>query len=389
MIQFENKGLIDLNTIKTFGVSVKEGENPFGRFGTGFKYALAVLLRTGHKVTLWRGRTRYEASMKVRRFRGVKKEVVRIGDIDMPFTADLGKDWEPWQAFREFYCNAADEGGFTSYVTENTSRAGYTRIVVEGAGIEDAYRIRDTIMLDVKRTPLWSNGEVEVHAGASKYIFFRGVRIMTLNNPSKYTYNVLGNIDLTEDRTARYDWQIKARIGVYMQGADLPVSTFVEMIASGEDWFESEINYSNIYPVSDSFAEACRAVEHDHSRVNRSAIAAMRADRSYHADMDEIELGEKDKAMLEYAKVMLSKGMNIIVDKYPVHVVRSLGEGVIGLAENGRILLSYECFRKGDRTLIGTYYEEYLHLETGLTDCTRPMQNRVIDDLVSVLCNKG
>src|ERR1700733_12022356 len=51
MIVFENYGEIEIDAITTFGVSVKEGPNPIGFFGTGLKYAVAVLLRHGCKVS--------------------------------------------------------------------------------------------------------------------------------------------------------------------------------------------------------------------------------------------------------------------------------------------------------------------------------------------------
>jgi len=54
-IAFQNDGELDLRLMATFGCSVKETNNPIGFFGTGLKYALAVLLRTGHKVTVHLG----------------------------------------------------------------------------------------------------------------------------------------------------------------------------------------------------------------------------------------------------------------------------------------------------------------------------------------------
>lgn len=51
-IYFSNPGHIELDTIRTMGVSVKEGENPIGYFGTGLKYAIATLLRTDHIISL-------------------------------------------------------------------------------------------------------------------------------------------------------------------------------------------------------------------------------------------------------------------------------------------------------------------------------------------------
>lgn len=45
MIIFRNKGVIDPKSITTFGVSSKENPGAIGFFGTGLKYAIAILLR--------------------------------------------------------------------------------------------------------------------------------------------------------------------------------------------------------------------------------------------------------------------------------------------------------------------------------------------------------
>lgn len=47
MIIFRNAGTIDPKSITTFGVSSKENPGAIGFFGTGLKYALAILLRHG------------------------------------------------------------------------------------------------------------------------------------------------------------------------------------------------------------------------------------------------------------------------------------------------------------------------------------------------------
>jgi hypothetical protein len=61
-VYFANAGLIDLDVIRVMGVSVKTNDNPIGYFGTGLKYAIATLLRTGHTVTLKRGGRDHEFS---------------------------------------------------------------------------------------------------------------------------------------------------------------------------------------------------------------------------------------------------------------------------------------------------------------------------------------
>lgn len=113
MIVFETNGEIDVAAITTFGVSVKVGDNPIGMFGTGLKYGVAVLLRTGHRVTGFIGEEPIEFSTRRQLIRGRAFEVVELRRGDgqpesAGFTTDLGKTWQVWMAYRELYCNARD-----------------------------------------------------------------------------------------------------------------------------------------------------------------------------------------------------------------------------------------------------------------------------------------
>jgi len=61
-IIFKNNGIIDLDFIRSFGVSVKENDNPIGFFGTGLKYAIAILLREKQEVSVFLGKEEYKFS---------------------------------------------------------------------------------------------------------------------------------------------------------------------------------------------------------------------------------------------------------------------------------------------------------------------------------------
>ena len=93
MISFQNLGLIDIRGITTFGVCVKETKTPIGYFGTGLKYAIAIALRHGCKVSMWSGNTEHKFKVKKRKMRGQPIEVVFMGKIELPFTVELGKNW--------------------------------------------------------------------------------------------------------------------------------------------------------------------------------------------------------------------------------------------------------------------------------------------------------
>ena len=60
MIIFENDGLIDKRSITTFGISSKENSSAIGYFGTGLKYAIAILLRENINITIYIGNERLE-----------------------------------------------------------------------------------------------------------------------------------------------------------------------------------------------------------------------------------------------------------------------------------------------------------------------------------------
>ena len=69
MIVFSTPTELDFIALRTFGLSVKESEDPIGRFGTGLKYAVAVLIRTGAEVSISAGEKRISIRREERNFR--------------------------------------------------------------------------------------------------------------------------------------------------------------------------------------------------------------------------------------------------------------------------------------------------------------------------------
>jgi hypothetical protein len=134
-----------MQAVTTMGVSVKDGDN----FGTGLKYAIASLLRTGQKVTIWRGLDRYDFHVTQETVRGkefgfidmweyrASEPDVHLTEKRLGFTTHLGARWEMWQVFRELHSNALDEGGSSS-VARKEPKEGWTTIWATGVQIADA-----------------------------------------------------------------------------------------------------------------------------------------------------------------------------------------------------------------------------------------------------------
>jgi hypothetical protein len=92
-VVFRNRGLIDVRAITTFGVSAKDpcNSNPIGYFGTGLKYAIAVLLRNDIPITIHSGLDTYAFEARRDVIRSKTFDMVYMNDSPIGFTTDLGK----------------------------------------------------------------------------------------------------------------------------------------------------------------------------------------------------------------------------------------------------------------------------------------------------------
>lgn len=213
---FETPTTLDLNALTVFGLSAKPCSiNPIGYFGTGLKYAMAILAREGCGVELFIGNDKYKLRVSDAGFRGkIFHSIELVGDkktIQLPFTTELGKNWELWQAFRELYCNTLDESG-TTYIDNNIEPIeNKTIITVENEEFVEIFEDRfNQVFLEDADT--FSIDGVQIIAKESEYIYFRGVRVMKTDKPCLNTYNILSHVTLTEDRTAAYEWSVKDTI---------------------------------------------------------------------------------------------------------------------------------------------------------------------------------
>ena len=122
VLVFENAGELDPRFLSTFGCSVKESDNPIGWFGTGLKFAIAVLLRTGHSIRVLTGTRQLEITTRTDTLRGQSFAFVCVDGEPAGFTTELGKNWELWMAYRELYCNTKDEPAATIFETRRAPR---------------------------------------------------------------------------------------------------------------------------------------------------------------------------------------------------------------------------------------------------------------------------
>lgn len=272
MIIFQNPGAIDIRALTTFGLSSKAGQDKIGRFGTGLKYATAVILRAGGKMNIKTAEGVYDIGTVSDNFRDREVTQITMNNNPIGFTTELGRDWEIWQAFRELYANALDEGGDVTRAEGEQDLCGdETLISVDLAAFEAIFFSMEEHFIGRDETPVSSSDGLDVYHGRSLFIFYRGIAIMKLKEPAAFRYNLKGLIDLTEDRTAKYGWQVKSRLASAITATDN--GTVASSAADQRNLFEATIDFSAASP-SKTFLGAAVSLG---ANCNPTAMVLVRA----------------------------------------------------------------------------------------------------------------
>lgn len=396
---FANKSVIDLNAIAVMGVSVKEGDSPIGYFGTGLKFAIATLLRTGHEVHLTvldkeRGmheRISFEARPEVIRgetFQRVhmlfhnRSRALDGGDVEEPlgFTTNLGRNWEPWMAYRELRSNCMDEGGTTADRLTDPPEGESWGTIFEVTGEAMAQCHADSGAIFIEGIPDYSHAECDVYEGRSDHAFYRGVRALDLPVMSLYRYNIRSAVTLTEDRSIKGEWEARYHIARALARCEDP-DLLERVLTAQPHTFEKTIDFCGPGEVkpSDAFLEMV-------GRLRNSAhlnLSAMKLWAKY------VDVGKQyTEALLDaYEEGQVSEALRLVRRLIPAAtradfiVLDGMGEGVLGMHRHGLCYVSRRALEKGVRHLASTIYEELVHKYEKLSDESRDLQDFLFDKL--------
>lgn len=385
MLYFKNKGLIDLRAIKTFGVSSKVNDNPIGFFGTGLKYAIAIVLREGGRIHLSVGQERYTFSCETTKIRNDSFELVRMNDEELGFTTDLGKNWEMWEAYRELRCNCVDEKGEIGEcesvfpLEEDT-----TTFYVESPAMADIHKDKDQYFISEDRVPLWQNSDVAVYSGASEHLYRKGILAYDTGISCRYTYD-FADLDLTEDRTISCPYTAMKLLSLLVAKSEDPdmIRTFVCL--SGSRWEDLRFGYGSANTVSDTFrcvvSELIRTTDLD---LNESAREFVMRENPELGKPNEIQLNSVQNKQLEKARDFLNKLGYEGIDTCDVKVTQDMDKNVLGQVYQDQIYLAERVFNMGTKSVAATLLEEYLHATSKYEDLTYEFQNFLFDTIMTM-----
>lgn len=391
-VAFLTKGDFPIASFTLYGNSVKpNSSSPIGYFGTGLKYAIAVLLRNNCSITIRHADDRLGIFFVQKEdFRGTAISRIFYSEhedhsnaIALPFTLDFGKNWTVLNALRELMCNTMDEGGLTLSSPSMPHKPGHTCIFVEGSAIDAAYNRRGDIFL-YQKTPLYKNHIMEIYPNPSKspIVYYRGVAVHALQKTPIYTYNLLLDCDLTEDRTLKHPHMFSYYVGMTLP--DLLDENMLLTLRDKHDSFEYSCPFSEYTPIAEDLAKRMLELSRAGSYYPTPWLSrAMAESKDFSSHVSDIPEKYRDR---------LSAALNLL-QEHGLHIeykVAFLDDpktlGLVRKSPDAVIYISAEAFRQGSEILVGTLIEEYVHKRYSYQDETREFQNYLLNTLATLIC---
>lgn len=110
-LKLSNKGEIDVRLIFLMGATTKTDDlSKIGKFGTGMKYAISYFLRNGIDFKVFSGENEVMFNTEEQVIGNNVFEEIYCNGKSMNITTHYGHQWQAWEALREIWCNAKDEG---------------------------------------------------------------------------------------------------------------------------------------------------------------------------------------------------------------------------------------------------------------------------------------
>lgn len=378
-VYFCNAEPIDLSAIALMGVSVKVGNNPIGFFGTGLKFSIATLLRTGHGVELIRSGESVGFAIHSETIRGEQFDRVKMGSELLGFTTKLGRTWEPWQAYRELYCNCTDEGGVID--TEIPAGQWGTIFAIDGEAVEQCHRNRHEIF--IATSPISKSDDCEIHPGDGAHAFYRGVRAHKQGRQALFNYNIIAQLDLTEDRTVKNVYMLEH----YAENSicDCTDEDIVQTaLMAPQGTFEHGFDYAGRYDKpSDAFMSVAYRLR-GNVHCNNAALKLWQKYADVKLTYDPSDLDPFEEEVIDRALSLVAR-LGVDITRRDFIVVDGLGESIFGVCRNQRILIAKRALDMGHRFVASTLYEEWLHKTEGLTDQSRDLQNLLFEKLFAMV----
>lgn len=205
-LRITNSGLICAEDLMLIGSSTKrEQTGKIGMFGSGWKYALAWLLRNDCTPRIFSGETEIKVDYTVKMHRDNPVKVITVNEAETSLTTEMGPKWTGWMALREVISNAIDEGGNTLTTVwephmEGVGGETVIYIPMNSQLSEVMMKYDKYFAFERKANYITPRGRIFVKQEPSELnIYRKGIRCFDTTETSMLDYD-FEDIDINEDR---------------------------------------------------------------------------------------------------------------------------------------------------------------------------------------------
>lgn len=205
-LRITNKGLICPEDLTLIGSSTKrDAVGKIGMFGSGWKYALAWLLRNDATPHIFSADEEIVIDFNVKMHRTNAVNVITVNGIETSLTTEMGPKWTGWMAIREVLSNAIDEGEHTittAWLPEFKGVSDQTVVYIPMNGELSDVMLKFDSYFAFYRKHSWQNERVRIFFKSEESnlnVYRKGIRCYDTSTRSKTDFD-FNEINISEDR---------------------------------------------------------------------------------------------------------------------------------------------------------------------------------------------
>jgi hypothetical protein len=331
----------------------------------------------------------------------------------------MGKEWEFWQAIREIYCNAIDEGECSMDFVQNIDpKEGETHFHIDTkkdvlefvSNYDNYFSFNKKVLFKCK------DGKILEKTGEKANIYRKGINCFKTDKSSCYDYD-FSSITIDENRIVKYFWQVEERIwNLIYQCDNEEVIMKILHNTNDNNFLEGSLSdYSNINSscASETFKKCIKGnriapigfaglLKPD--EVHNHILIPTRVFKEIRGITGDENVGDKFKVTkngafyreLETSTALYDATINKALDflkevKFPINYEIKVAifddKQVMGTIYEEVIVLSDICVEKGINEIVNTIIEEYIHIKYNTMDETRDFQTAIISEFITYMKN--